>query len=268
MEEQIKIQKLLNEKLTEAQVKNPAYSLRSFASKLGIEAGSLSQILNGNRKISKKMAARICDALLVDPIERSQTLSAFEAKKTSTTGTGATLDSDEYLKISADQFSVISDWHHFAILSLVKTKDFKNNSRFISERLGIGLVDADRAVKRLIRLGMLEEKNSKLVRTQAKVRTSDDIASTSVKRAHFQTLELAKQALEKYPVEQRDYTTITMPTDPECLPEAKELIRKFQQDLCDLMTKKKNPTEVYRLSVELFPLTHLQPLKTQTLHKK
>jgi UV DNA damage repair endonuclease len=48
-----------------------------------------------------------------------------------------------------------------------------------------------------------------------------------------------------------------MAIDPKKLSVAKELIRKFQDDLSDLL-ESGNQTEVYRLSTHLFPLSKLE----------
>jgi uncharacterized protein (TIGR02147 family) len=257
MKEQLIVQKILHQKLMEAQSKNSSYSLRSFSKKLGIGAGPLSQILSGSRKISVKMAERLCDSLMLDPQERSEFLRYFKG------GTSASLKSDEvdyeeFLKLSGDQFKVISEWYYFGILSLTLTRGFKNDATWVSKRLGITRIEASQALDRLFRLGMLETENGKVKRNKPKYRTSDDVTNLSIRKAHFQTLEMAKKSLERDPVERRDFTTITIPTHPKKIKEAKELIRKFQNDLCGLMMDTPEKTEVYKLSMELFPLTQVQ----------
>lgn len=262
MEEQLAVRRLLQSKFDQGQAKNPSYSLRSFANKLGVGAGPLSQVLSGNRKVSRKMAERFCEALMLDPAERADVLKYFSSAISSTSLDS--VDHDEYLKLSADQFKVMSDWYYYGILSLTKTVDFKNDATWIAGRLGISKVEASQALDRLFRLNLLETKNGKVSQVKPRYRTTDDIAQTSVRKAHHQTLELARESLDRDSVEERDFTTMTMPTHPEKLKGAKELIRKFQQELCKLMMDTKKPTEVYRVSVELFPLTQLSGQKKTT----
>ena len=250
MQEQIAVQQFLREKLTEIQIKNPSYSLRAFAARLGIGAGPLSQILSGQRNVSKKMAERFCDALLADPVDRKRLFSASNHNEA---------EHEEYLRLSSDQFQIISEWYYFAILSLINTKGFRNDPIWIAKRLGISISQAGQAVDRLLRLGMVEEvAHHKLKRCKPRYRTTDDVANLSLRKSHFQNLELAKASLETDPVEHRDFTAITMPADLKNLPEAKQLIRKFEQDLCAMMMNSEAPTEVYRMMVGLFPLTKIQ----------
>ena len=258
MQDQLSIQNLLQTKLTQAQAKNPRYSLRTFSQKLGIAAGPLSQILAGNRRVSRKMAVKFCDALMLDPTEKAQVLKYFQEKLLLKNTKTDSVDHDELLKLTADQFKVVSEWYYYGILSLLKTTDFKNNPTWIAERLGISRSEVSVALSRMLRLNLIQEVEGKYEQVQPKFRTTDDVINLSLRKAHHQTLELASKSLEQDSVEVRDFTTITMPTNLSKLAEAKVLIRKFQSDLCNLMMDTDDPNEVYRMSVELFPLTKLK----------
>ncbi len=273
MKAQLNVQKFLNRRLMEAQAKNPGYSLRAFAQKLGIGAGPLSQILSGDRRVSRQMVERFCDALLLDPQERSQILGPFREPSFSpqSMGTGAEVDSEEYLKLTADQFKAVSEWYYFAILSLIKTTDFRKDPQWIANRLNISVSETNSAISRLLRLGMIEEKANTLVRTRARFRSSDEVENLPLRKSHFESLQLAQAALQNTPIELRDVTAITMPTHPSRLKEAKELIRKFEQDLCALLMDTPEPTEVYRATIALYPLTQIseqKKTKTQSQRKK
>ncbi|MBI2609109.1 MAG: helix-turn-helix domain-containing protein [Deltaproteobacteria bacterium] len=80
MYEQIAVQKTLHEKFLEIKMKNPHYSLRAFSNKLGLSSSSVSEILNGKRRISIKMAKRIIQKLELSPRERSNLLELFPKK--------------------------------------------------------------------------------------------------------------------------------------------------------------------------------------------
>src|SRR6185312_7812876 len=65
--------------LARARLKNPRYSLRAFSKKLGCSASALSEFLNGRRRFSVKVAERIVDRLNLDPQDRFELLSRFNA---------------------------------------------------------------------------------------------------------------------------------------------------------------------------------------------
>jgi len=259
MQEQVAIQNLLRRKFTEAQSKNPSYSIRAFAVKLRMNSGPLSAILSGKRFISKTVAEKIAERLYLDPQERAELLKLFPEKrrylKAATKGT----DSIDiaYLALTAAQFRVISEWQHLAILSLMNTEDFKSMPEWIASRLGISLTQALQSIERLINIDMIERKeDGTLVRTTPRVRTSDDIADLSIKKSHEETLDIARQKLHDIDVKERDFSHITLAINPALLPRAKALIREFQDKLAELLETGPK-SEVYRFSTQLFPFTNV-----------
>ncbi len=252
MSEQIVVQTLLQKKLALLQQKNPHYSLRSFARKVGLNPGVLSLIINGKRNVSYKLTERITERLMLDPTERAEVLKHFPKPRIS-----VSTETTEYRKLSAHQFKITAEWEHFAILSLLKCKDFKSENAWIANRLGITEARARDCVTRLLEVGMVElDDNGNLIRTSPKFCTTDDIADTSLKKSHEQTLDLAKESLYKDDVKVRDHTWMTMAIDPKKIDMAKVFIRKFQDEFCELVGAGTR-TEVYRLSMHFFPLTKL-----------
>lgn len=259
MIEQHQLQKKLFQSFQEMKLNNPRYSLRAFSGRLGLGAGAVSQIMNGKRKVSLKMAEKICDRLLLDPQDRSELLSLFE--KRSLLDHGA-IPKKKYQKLTQDQFLAISQWHHFAILSLLKTKGAKNSAAWFADRIGIAPKDASDAIKRLISLKIIERaSDGTLKRINPFLRTNDDIADLSLRAHHMQTIRLAEKALSELDVKIRDFTTITFPVSLRSIKKAKEMIRTFQDQLSEKLEYDGEDAEVYRLSMEFFPLTKIKEKK-------
>ena len=57
--------------------------------------------------------------------------------------------------VDLDTFAVISDWYHYAILSLLEVTDARLDPRWISKRLGINRLEARLAIERLKRLSLI-----------------------------------------------------------------------------------------------------------------
>ncbi len=260
MKEQIMIQNIIRHKLTEAKAQNPSYSMRAYASKLGVHVGALSHILNGKRNVSKKLAERITRRLLLDPQERSEILSLFPEKRKYQKEEDRVDITPRYLELSAAQFKITTEWEHFAVMSLVNCEDFINKPSWISKRLGISESRASQVLNRLIEMEIFKiDTEGKIIRTPKSFRTSDDITDVSLKKHHSETLDLARKSLYEDSVSKRDFTTITMAIDPNKLSAAKELIRRYEDELSDLL-ESGHRTEVYRLSVQLFPITKVNNL--------
>lgn len=260
MTEQLAIQIKLRNQLFDYQKKNPAFSLRSFAKKLQVSPSSLSEILNGKRNISKKLAIRILSRLGSDPKDQNKIIQLFEYSKISSQTDQP--KTKKYLELSSDQFQTLSQWQHFAILALTETKGFIADPSWISGRLGLSLGEVEQALDRLHRLGLIEwNRTKKLLKvTNGPLTTSDDISDLAVRQSHFEDLKMAAQKLDDIEVDDRDFTSITVAIDKSKMKEAKTMIREFQDKLSAFLETGKQ-TEVYKICFHLFPLTQITKVK-------
>lgn len=237
-------QKFISETFIQSQIRNPAYSLRAYARKLGLGFGTVSQIISGKRDLSLKSVKKVLDRLGADPVIRADILRETLTKL-----------SYEETQLEADQYFILSEWYYLAILSLIRTRDFKSTPAHISSRLGISPALAKQAIERLLRVDLIRHEGKKLVRTKSALQTSDGKPNLALRKSHYEGLERARIALDEHPYESFDFTSLTFAFSPHDLAEAKKKIREYQDDFADRFSKNKNTTEVYRLAVQLFSLT-------------
>jgi len=241
---------LLQTELVDRCRSNPNYSLRSFARSLKVEPSSLSQMINGKRTITNKMKLRLGSALglSVDQISRIP-VSAEDMTAKSI---------PEFQQILLDNFAMISDWYHYAILELTYVQGFKSDAAWISHRLGITRSEANIAVERLLRLGLLK-KNTK----DQWVDTSENgelthltpaETSDAARKYQSQLLELSKRAIQEVPLQKRNHTSATMCFDNDDLGIAIEAIAKFRKSFAREFQPEK-AKDVYQLQISFFPLT-------------
>jgi uncharacterized protein (TIGR02147 family) len=268
MNEQVALQNKLNQRFAELKRKNASYSIRALAKRIGLNSGALSSILNGKRNVSPTLARRICENLGLDPQERMEILDLFPKKRAYSKPTQAANpdgSTSAYVQLSAAQFRVVAEWQHFGILVLMRTRGFKSEAEWIARRLGLTVPKTEKAISRLISVGLLEQtEDGCLKRATHKFRTSDDVVDLSVRRSHEENMDLAKEALHKNQVTERDFTHISLAIHPKNLSMAKELIRKFEDEFAKLV-ESEDATEVYRLSMQFFPLT---TLNQESSHEK
>lgn len=241
----------LNAELTQRQTKNPRFSLRSFAHMLEVSPAQLSQVLSGKRPLTRKMALKFSKQLKLSPLEEKSFVSSIQFNHEENSLT------EGRIELKEDEFKLISDWYHFAILSLAELKDNKANVHWISKRLNISLREAAEAYHRLLRMGLIKETSSgRFEQVGSPIITSNDVLSRSIQKNHIQILGLAQQKIESTPVEMRDYQSVTMAINTNNLSKAKKYIREFKRNLSTLL-EKGNKSEVYTLSIQLFPLSQL-----------
>lgn len=246
---------LIQNELAERCRKNPRYSMRAFARASGVSHTVLSLVLSQKRPLSTKAAAKLADFLDLDPARRKLFLgqrtsdlnqSLLERSKSGT----------DYEQISLDVFDVISDWYHFAILSLLELEDAKFEARWIAKNLRISEMQAKLAMERLQRLGLVSFlSDGRWKQTGKPIAVENKNSTASTRRFHKQLLAKAGESLENDSVEVRDFSSITFSMDPVHVEYAKKRIQAFRRELSEELESKGSPRAVYNLTVQLFPVT-------------
>lgn len=248
------LRNLLKTELRSSKSRNRAFSARAFSRRLGISSGGLSAILSGKRRVSSKYAVRILDRLNVQG-ERRARIERLFGKENSDSLEQAAFNVP-YRELSSDQFELIRSWEHFAILNLTRIPDVGSDPHAIAKRLGISRRQAQNAMTRLVRLGMLEIlPDGKMIRREARYKTSDGQKSEALRYSHAKNLKLAARSLKNDPIEIRDFLAMTVAINPNRIDQARLIIRKAFGELCDLLEE--DPvSEVYKACFQLFPLSH------------
>jgi uncharacterized protein (TIGR02147 family) len=259
----------LNASIQAIQARNPRFSLRAWASQLGLShVAMLSMVLNRKRRLLPTLSSKISkhfassgrftenEARYFDILVMFHNSSTLE-EKNFYEGILSSLKPDRsFSTLELDKLNIISEWYHAAILEMTDTKNFKPDPRWISLRLGdsVSPDQVKAAIERLLRLGLLERtRQGSLKKTNAFLATPTDVPDKSLKKFHSEMIMKAVKAMETQAVEKRDITSYTFSIDTSKLPEAKLMIRDFRRKLAKLL---ESPTgdSVYQLNIELFDL--------------
>lgn len=249
----------LVQELAKRSRKNPAYSLRSFSRALGVSPASLSQVISGKRKLTRKTALQIIERCGMSLDDSRAFLSSALGKEWKDTfeKLDPYLESRECQELEVEKFKALSDWYHFGILGLASLKKNSASPKWIAGRLGIAERDARAALERLIRLGMIKTVGKGFERTAPFFHVSTQPNhEVAIRKYHKQNLHKAEESLEAREASLEMFSSITMAVDEERLQDARELIAKFRNKLCHLLADG-NPKRVYTLSVQLFPISNV-----------
>jgi uncharacterized protein (TIGR02147 family) len=241
---------LLRHEFSKRMQKNPQYSMRSFAKQLGISHTLLSLVLNGHRKPSRAMAEKIAERLHFSA-QKTNSLLASVSRKSEKRGDFV---GKGYEKISLDQFAFISEWQHYAILSLLEVADTKFEAKFIAQRLGISQLLAKVSMQRLTSLGIVEQDSSGRWKQRSGPIIVENVKST-VHTRKFQRQLMAKavESLDNDAMEKRDFSSTTFAMNAKHVSYALDRIREFRRELSNELESFGEPDEVYNLTVQIFP---------------
>jgi len=243
--------------------RNPNYSLRAYARDLAVPASKLSEVLRGVRRFSPASVAKIAERLGLEGAEKiyfvalanSAQTRNLAARKRAEGKLARISQTDEYGQIALDQFRIIADWHHFAILELTEVKDFDARPAAISNRLGISEAQAQAAVDLLLDAGLLARTASGgLKQTKQNLATPSGVPSRYIREHHSQVILKAEAAVHAVPVEERDLAALTLAFDSSQMAEVREELKKLRRRLAKKIQDRPAKDRVYCLAVQFFPL--------------
>jgi uncharacterized protein (TIGR02147 family) len=259
----------LKEQLAERLKRNPAYSARGFAQRLGITPPFLSEILKGKKNISGEKALQFSVRLgleteeaeyfsllaqletVREPLLRESLLNRMGALNPHAAA--------NVQDLSVDQFRSISDWYHLAIRNMTALAGFQLTPRNVAKRLGISTVEAELAIERLLRLGLIEKVPGTAAKFRKPARHSmvQSKAPNSALRAfHRQMMEKAIRSLETQSPQEKVVASQTIAIAEDSVEEADRLVDQFLRKFRKLTDNPKPKTQVYHLGIQFFNLTN------------
>ncbi len=247
--------------------RNPAYSLRALSAQVGMSHSALSQVLSGKKNLSIDSATRVARHLKLSEKEADYfsllvqvgLAKSPSAKETLLQRAKVLNPKREIHDLSVEHFRVIADWYHLAIRNLLEVPGVEHTPRALAKRLGITQIEADAALDRLLRLGMIEKDPANPLRyrkTQDYVLAQSRVPNEALRQFHKQMMEKAIESLETQAPSEKFVGTETLAISREFLPEAADLAEQFFSRMIELSkraTKKK--TDVFHVAVQIFSLT-------------
>ncbi len=243
------LREFLQRELARRCADNPQYSLRAFARSLGVDHSTLSQILRGKRPLTAETIRSLAAALGLSADEAERFV-AYEAR------IGDAAAADRHVRqLQAEAMETIAQWHHFAILELVRLESFRPDSRWIAQVLDISVDEVNLALTRLLHLGLL-----RMADERTWVDSSDvALAQTSRLPAGFAQEIAARMArLVKSTGADRVVSSSTLAVDRRRLPMIAKYLERVRAELAELLQPDGgNFDDVFRLDIFVYPLTLL-----------
>lgn len=246
----VSAEELLRQTLAQRCAKNPQYSIRAFAKSSGISHTVLSLVLSGKRKLSKKATQILADYLELSSQERMNLLKAEKV-----------IGTTDFQDLSLDTFEVISDWYHYAILSLLELPNAVFEAKWIAKQLGIKVLSAKIAIDRLKKLKLVELDSAGLWKQSGNpIKIDNKISTAATKKFHKQLLTRASESIDKDAIEVRDFSSITFTLDPNQMEYAKNRLRDFRRELMRELEAMGEPSAVYNMTIQLYPVTPIKEI--------
>lgn len=244
---------------------SPAFSHRYLADKVGFDAGHFSKILSGKRNLTPSMVLKFVDIFRLNRKEREYFQILVLATHAKVPGNRMELLArlrplrPKLAKVIAtglDEY--YRNWFHSALRELLGFYPFRGDLESLG-RMVVPPLTADQArqgVELLSLLGFIKKDAQGRYRVvDAHITTGYRSPSQAVREFLRTTLDLGKDALERFPKESRNISSMTFSTSENHFLQLQEKIRLFRKELADEIDNVECPERVYHLNIQLFPVS-------------
>lgn len=163
--------RILKDRFQEIQKKNSLFSLRSFASKIGVSPGKVSDILNGQYLISRDISRKIIEQVNFSKEQEDEFLKAVEFEQSSledyklfvkNISDKETFYNKKIGKIeNEDEVNIMNHWTFYAILAALQLQDCKHTIAGIALKVRLSDETTESRLNTLCRLGIVKCEDEK-----------------------------------------------------------------------------------------------------------
>lgn len=245
--------------------RNPSYSLRAFATNIGVSSSMLSEVLKGEKRLSPDKAGVIANKLDLSSDEERYFLGLVQIESARDVKQREKIlarlqelaPNREIRDLSIDQFHTIADWICVSGMALLAGHPKGLTATEIASRLGVNKFEASEAMDRWVRLDLLERTEGELYTrvSHEHLMMKSAAPDGALRKFHKSMLERAIQSLETQSSSEKFIGSETLAFDPERLAEVSEIIEDAVAKILKVAKNSTNKKEVYHLGFQFFRVT-------------
>ncbi|MEN9352689.1 MAG: hypothetical protein RL318_14 [Fibrobacterota bacterium] len=245
--------------------RHPARTGRALAMRLDIDPAHLSRVLQGKRHLAVRHIPGLAEFLELNP-ESTRILETLVLYQTATTPALShkyfvalqEMRGAHHRTLSDDSHAYFSQWIHPVMRTLLSLVEFRGTSwrRLASLfRAPVTPEEAQASVELLLRLKLIAPDARGILRAMPGTLTSGEAwISEAVRKFQKDTLLLSAELFDRIPKEERDVSTLTIPSSHARLGELRDKIRHFRQELMAWARDLPEEDCVMQLNLQLFPV--------------
>lgn len=248
---------------------NPAFSLRYIAGKAGIDPGTLSRVMKGERKVDSRVVGRLAQALGLSGDEKKyfENLAFFSQAKSQTEKNHFY---EKLLKLMGGmvrtleerQYEYYRNWYHVALRELLNVHDFRGDFNELARLLrpSIQPQQARRAVKLLVEAGLVEkDDDGRYKLTEMLISSGETISTMMADNFHTAMGELALRAIQEMDPDDRGFSALTLSLSKDGLQSVNAALGRFRRQVMEIARRDTRVNGVYQMNFQVFPLSHPLP---------
>ncbi len=248
--------------------KNYYFSFRYFGNKVGIDASFLVKVIQKNMHISNKTLPTLITFLKFNKKESEyfELLVLYnKAKKHSDIKLYfeklISFRSPFVKTLLSAQYEFFKNWYNIALYELLTFQPYKGSIRELAQKLTPpqSVPDVKKAIRLLIKLNLVEKCSDGTLKVINKlITTGEDWESIAIRNFQKKMIKLSYEAIDRFPKEFRDISTLTLSLSQKQFEIMKERIKTMRKELLELADMESDAEEVYQVNFQIFPLTDLE----------
>lgn len=242
----------------------PSFSYRFMSSRLEIDPGQLSRILQGKLHLPQRALAATLKLCRFNPREAAFFEELVRLGRCRNADESArcrerleALRSVTSRELSARSEGFYGHWRHAVIRALVGFVDASGDGRHLGKLClpAQSGEDAAASVRLLEETGLVvRDQEGRLRPTDPHVVPGDGVSSAVLRRWHGQSLDLAVQSLELFGPDRRDVSTLTVALSSKDLGIVRGWIADLRRQVKALAGAVDSPSQVVDVCVQVFPV--------------
>ena len=243
-----------------------SFSFRSFASRADVAPSLLKDIIERRRKLTLDVMAKYAAAMGLSKKETEYF--AMLVRFVNEKKTGDKIDrlaeltrarkGDFIHTLEHAKYEFYSSWYHSAVRELITLPEFRDDPAWIADflRPTITPTQAKGSLELLQRLGLIQRgPDGRWMQCDAVISSAAEIQNLALRTFNEEMLRLAREALDRYPLDAREVSTLTLGVSRTCYQTLKLRIRDFKLQLLAMVAEDKEPSQVVcQANFQLFPL--------------
>lgn len=246
---------------------NPSFSYRYIASRIGLDSGTFTRVLKGERNLDPEIASLLAKVFHLDDFEKEyfQALVLFcqarnPMEKNLFLEKVLRLRGSKVKTLEERQFEFYRKWYLPALRELLNFFPYDGNPQKLARvlRPPITPQKAREAVKLLQDLGLVEpDGKGGLQLTEKLISSGDAIRAVFIHNMQLSMAELGARALSDAEPHERDYSGLTLSLSPKGFQDIKDMIKVFRRDVLERARRDSEVDRVYQVNFQFFPLSRL-----------
>lgn len=163
------------------------------------------------------------------------------------------------VELQKEQFDFVSRWYIPVVRELLICKEYTDDPQWIADRIvpRISLTQVKKAITLLENLGMITRNaaGQPWRQTSRTVSTPSEVLSVAATSYHLDAIGLGRDAIERFTAASRDIRAVTIGLPHSKIPEIKQRIEGFWNELLSFANDQHLVEEVVQVNIQMFPMS-------------